>query len=93
MVTSANVYLKHILFWQGIMFMALSTTWIFNYTPGRLAGVAWLSEVFAFSPFPTDTNIGFAWLLAGALMHWGGSAVKHLSRVRIASRGSCGLMI
>lgn len=26
MVTSANVYLKHILFWQGIMFMALSTT-------------------------------------------------------------------
>lgn len=24
MVTSANVYLKHILFWQGIMFMARS---------------------------------------------------------------------
>lgn len=77
MVTSAKLYLKHILFWQGIMFMIFSTTWFFDYTPGRLMGVGWLAEIFEFSPFSTDTNIGFAWLLAGILMTTAGTRLSN----------------
>lgn len=74
---SANKYLKLILFWQGIGFLLISLTWIFDETASRLAGVAWLEEILEFIPwFTVDQKVGGLWLVTSILMILAGTRLS-----------------
>lgn len=73
-MSSAHKYLKLILFWHGIVFIAVAATWIFDQTAGRLVGVHWLESVLFFIPYlGVDDKIGILWAVAGVLMILAGS--------------------
>lgn len=73
-MSSANKYLRLILFWQGLGYIVLAIPWIFDETAGRLIGVAWLEAVFALVPYLTvDDKVGILWAVGGVLMILGGT--------------------
>ena len=77
MVSSAKRYLRLILFYQGIVTIVMSLTWIFDFTQGRLLGILWLQELSAFIPYlSTDDKIGVLWLTSGAIMVASGSRLS-----------------
>ena len=77
MVSSAKFYLRLILFYQGILTIAMGLTWVFGQTPGRLRGVMWLQGLSDFIPYlSTDDKIGLVWIISGAIMVASGSRLS-----------------
>lgn len=77
MVSSAKFYLRLVLFYQGIVTIAMGLTWVFDYTQGRLLGVMWLEELSAFIPYlSTDDKVGVIWVTSGAIMVASGSRLS-----------------
>lgn len=73
-MSSAHKYLKLILFWHGIGFIAVGATWIFDRTEGRFVGVHWLESLLFFIPYlGVDDKVGIIWAVAGVLMVVAGS--------------------